>query len=211
MAPTRVTSSNSIIETTARLLVFTRTPVAGRVKSRLMSAIGAEQAVAAHTVLLRRTLATARGSIIGDVELWCAPDTQHPVLAELGKSFALALRAQVGADLGERMVFALERTLKTRRHALLIGSDCIDLSATDINLALEKLAGGYDLVLGPAFDGGYYLVGLSRLYRGLFTDMAWGTDKVLQLTRERAAQMDLKLYELPVRRDMDRPEDLQFM
>ena len=206
-----MTSSNSIIETTARLLVFTRTPVSGGVKTRLSSALGDQEAVAVHTGLLRRTLEQARRTRIADIELWCTPTTRHPVLADLGENFAVELCMQAGADLGERMYFAMEQTLKTCRHALLIGSDCINLSDADIDLALDKLVEGYDVVLGPAFDGGYYLIGLSRLQRQLFTDIAWGTERVLPVTRERAAQLELKLFELPVRRDLDRPEDLRYL
>ena len=193
------------------MLVFTRTPVAGGVKTRLSAALGDEQAVAVHTGLLRRTLELARRTRIGDIELWCTPTTRHPVLADLRDRFSLVLQMQAGADLGERMHRAMEQTLKTCRHALLIGSDCIDLSDTDIDLALDKLAEGYDVVLGPAYDGGYYLIGLSRLYTQLFTDISWGTDRVLQVTRARAALLELKLYELPVRRDLDRPEDLRYL
>jgi glycosyltransferase A (GT-A) superfamily protein (DUF2064 family) len=86
----------------------------------------------------------------------------------------------------------------------------MDLAASDINLAMEQLAAGTDVVLGPALDGGYYLVGISGLYRQLFAGIKWGTDRVLQDTRERVAQLGLKLYELPVRRDLDRPEDLHY-
>ena len=119
--------------------------------------------------------------------------------------------AQDGADLGERMFFAMEQALKTCRHALLIGGDCIDLDVSDIDLALDNLSGGCDIVLGPAHDGGYYLIGLSRPYRQLFTEVEWGTERVLQVTRERVALLNLKLYKLPVRRDLDRPEDLRYL
>ena len=193
------------------MLVFTRTPVSGGVKTRLSAALGDEQTVAVHTGLLRRTLEQARRTRIGDIELWCMPTARHPVLADLGKEFTLGLQTQAGADLGERMYYAMEQTLETCSHALLIGSDCIDLAAADIDLALDKLAAGYDVVLGPAFDGGYYLIGLGRLYRQLFADIAWGTERVLQVTRDRAALLDLKLYELPVRRDLDRPGDLRYL
>ena len=108
------------------------------------------------------------------------------------------------------MFNAMEHTLETCRYALLIGSDCIDLAAADIDLALDKLATGYDVVLGPARDGGYYLVGLGRPHRQLFTDIAWGTDTVLQVTRQRVSQLQLTAYELPVRCDLDSVEDLPF-
>ena len=109
------------------------------------------------------------------------------------------------------MCFAMEQALRVYRHVALVGSDCMDLAVADIDLALEQLVAGNDVVLGPALDGGYYLIGLSRLYRQLFTGIEWGTDRVLEETRERVAQSGLKLYELPVRRDLDRPEDLRYL
>ena len=193
------------------MLVFTRAPEPGNVKTRLLSAIGAERATAIQIELLCRTLETARNSSVGSIELWCAPTTQHPVLLELKDSFSLTLRAQTGADLGERMCFAMEQALRVYSRVTLVGSDCMDLVATDIDLALEKLAVGNDVVLGPALDGGYYLLGLTRLYRQLFAGIKWGTDTVLQDTRERVVGSGLKLHELPARRDLDRPEDLRYL
>ena len=208
---TRTPSSNSIIEKAAVLLVFTRTPVPGRVKARLLPAIDIAQAVTIHVELLRRTLETASHSSAVDIELWCTPTTRHPVLSDLEEMYSLTLQTQTGADLGERMCFAMEQAMDHYRQALLIGSDCVDLTTGDIDLALEKMNQGYDVVLGPASDGGYYLIGLTRLYRQLFMDIAWGTDAVLGKTRERVAQLRLQLYELPERHDIDRPEDLRYM
>ena len=198
------------VERKTALLVFTRTPAPGSVKTRLLSVMDAQRAAAIQVDLLQRTLETARASTADHIELWCTPTTQHPVLLELEDRFSLTLRKQAGAGLGERMRFAMEQTLRQYRHVVLIGSDCIDLAAADIDLAVKQLADGYDVVLGPALDGGYYLVGLSRYYRQLFAGIEWGTDKVLQATRERVVQLGLTLYELPERRDLDRPEDLGY-
>ena len=198
------------VERKTALLVFTRTPDPGNVKTRLLSVMDAPRAAAIQAGLLQRTLETARASAADDIELWCTPTTQHSVLLELEDRFSLALRAQAGAGLGERMCFAMEQALRDYRHVALVGSDCMDLTAADIDLALEQLAAGTDVVLGPALDGGYYLIGLSRLYRQLFAGIEWGTDRVLEETRERVAQSGLKLFELPVRRDLDRPEDLRY-
>ena len=199
------------VERKTALLVFTRAPDPGSVKTRLLSVMDAPRAAAIQAGLLQRTLETARASAVDDIELWCTPTTQHPALLELEDRFALTLRTQAGAGLGERMCFALEQGLRSYRRVALVGSDCMDLAAADIDLALEQLAAGTDVVLGPAMDGGYYLVALGRLYPQLFTDIAWGTGAVMAQTRAQAAQLKLKLYELPVRRDLDRPEDLAYM
>ena len=208
---TRANSSSNIITTEAVLLVFTKTPVPGRVKTRLLAVMGPEQAAAIAVDLLRRTLDIARRSCVRDIELWCTPATRHPTLVELGKNFSVPLQTQTGANLGERMYSAMEQALANYRHVMLAGSDCIDLAVADLDLAREKLVQGYDVVLGPSLDGGYHLIGLSRLYRELFTGIEWGTDSVLRETRKRVAQLDLKLYELPERRDLDRPEDLDYL
>ena len=208
---TRANSSSSIIKTEAVLLVFTKTPVPGRVKTRLLAVMGPEQAAAITVDLLRRTLDIARRSCVRDIELWCTPTARHPTLVELGEKFSVPLQTQTGADLGERMYSAMEQALDNYRHVMLAGADCIDLAVADIDLAREKLAQGYDVVLGPSLDGGYHLIGLSRLYRELFTGIEWGTDGVLGKTRERVAKLGLKLYELPVRRDLDRPDDLRYL
>ena len=208
---TRAASPNGIIEQTAVVLVFTRTPVAGSVKTRLLPGMDIDRAVAIHVELLTRTLEIARASSAVNIELWCTPTPRHPVLVDLGERYSLTLQTQTGADLGERMCFAMEQAMKSYRHVVLIGSDCIDLAAADIDLALERLVAGCDVVLGPALDGGYYLIGLSSLYRRLFSAIEWGTDEVLRETRQRVAQAGLQLYELPVRRDLDRLEDLQYI
>ena len=208
-ASTRISLSNGIIEQSA-LLAFTKTPTPGHVKTRLLSVMDAEQAAAIHTELLRGTLDVAHNSVVGDIELWCTPDSRHPVLLDLERRFPLRLRTQSGADLGARMCFAMEQTLKNYRHVMLIGSDCMDLTPADVNLALEQLAAGNDVVLGPALDGGYYLIGLSSLHRRLFDGIEWGTDRVLRQTRNRVAELGLSLYALPARRDLDRPEDLRY-
>ena len=209
-ASTRIRSPNSIIEQSA-LLVFTKTPNPGHVKTRLLSVMTAQQAAAIHVGLLEFTLEVAHASAAADIELWCTPTNRHPALLDLERRFSPTLHTQSGADLGARMCAAMEQALATRRHVVLIGSDCTDLSPADIDLALQQLTAGRDVVLGPALDGGYYLIGLSSLHRRLFDDMEWGTAHVLQETRARVKQLGLSLYELPARRDLDRPEDLRYL
>ena len=198
-APTPTNLPESTISQKTALLVFTRTPVPGSVKTRLLSVMDARRAVTIQADLLQRTLETARASAADDIELWCTPTTRHPVLLELEDRFSLTLRPQAGADLGERMCFAMEQALRAYRHVALVGSDCMDLAAADIDITMEQLAAGTDVVLGPALDGGYYLIGLSRLYRNCLPASTGARDRALQDTRERVAQLGLKLYELPVR------------
>lgn len=195
-----------------RVLVFARAPEAGRVKRRLEPAVGAAGAARVHAALLRRTLATVATAGVGAAELWGSSADGRPLasegLAGLARAHAMVLRAQHGADLGARMAHALDEALAGGVPALLVGSDCPGLCAADLREAAAALAGGHDAVLGPAADGGYYLLGLRRPAPALFAEVPWGTGEVLARTRARLAALGLRWHELTVRRDVDRPEDL---
>ena len=106
------------------------------------------------------------------------------------------------------MAAAFDDALSEASAALLMGSDSPDLETGDLRLAIAELEGGRDVVLGPAVDGGYVLIGLRRPAPELFQAMPWGSAKVLGLTRERLGRSGRSWYELPVRHDLDRPEDL---
>ena len=105
------------------------------------------------------------------------------------------------------MANALKDELKRYRHVCLIGSDCLDLTATDLDQAMKQLS-THDLVLGPAKDGGYYLIGMKRFIPQLFTDIPWGSDTVLAKTLARAAEINLKTALLNERTDVDHLSDL---
>ena len=192
----------------ARVMVFSRTPEPGKVKTRLVPALGPAGAARLHACLTRRAVRTAVASGVGSVELWCTPTTVHPFFSELERAFPLRLRLQRGDGLGGRMAAAFDDALSEASTALLIGSDSPDLEQEDLKAAMTALQGGCDVVLGPAADGGYLLIGLRRPAPELFRNMPWGTTKVLALTRERLGRSGRRRYELPVRHDLDRPEDL---
>lgn len=187
------------------VLVFARTPVPGKVKTRLIPAIGAERAVNLHRAMLWRTLATAVDAALGPVVLCCTPTTDHPHIAELSRSFPIVLEGQSGGDLGERM----HRALETRPGgALVVGTDCPFLQVADLRAAADALIGGADAVIGPAEDGGYYLLGVRRSVAGIYARVPWGTGGVLARTRENLRDLGWRWHEIVPRRDVDRPEDL---
>ena len=193
----------------AVLVVFAKTPVPGRVKTRLIPELGEAGAAELYKALLERTLRTAAGSEFKHIELHCTPSLDHPLLQSCRDEYNLSLHLQRGEDLGERMHRAISQVLFNNASAVLIGCDIPDLTAEDLNTAREKLEGDCDVVIGPARDGGYYLVGLKREQEALFKDMAWGTAGVLETTRRRIKENHLKYFELPARMDIDRPEDLK--
>lgn len=193
-----------------RILVFAKAPIPGLVKSRLIPALGAEGAADLHRALTRQTLETAAQAGAA-VELWCYPDTTHPFFQDCAQRFALTLHVQQGDGLGRRMLHAARHSLDHGAYPILIGTDCPSLTASDLREALAALAQGADAVLGPAADGGYYLLGLKQAARTLFTDMPWGTAQVLAETRQRLQHLAWHWHELPTKRDIDEPDDLRFL
>ena len=190
------------------LCVFTKTPVAGKVKTRLVPALGEKKASELYRSLLTRTLTTACSSNIARVRLYCTPTTEHPFLLECANNFDVQLCLQQGDDLGARMCNALTEGLDEFAYALVIGCDCPWLTTRDLELAYTRLALDTEVVLGPATDGGYYLLGLRSPQKGLFEDMPWGGPTVLKETRQRLSAAAINWYELSEYPDLDSPEDL---
>ena len=190
---------------TVQVAVFARAPVAGEVKSRLVPLLGAADAAELHATLVRLALATARGADVGPVSLWCTPDTGHPFFAACAGKYGVTLHEQRGGHLGERMARAFERLLPAG-PVLLVGSDCPALRPDDLRAAAGSLA-THDAVIQPAEDGGYVLVGLTRPAPALFEGIRWGGPEVMRDTRARLRAAAISWRELPVRWDVDRPED----
>ena len=118
------------------------------------------------------------------------------------------IQHQCGADLGQRMQQSAELALATASGVVIVGSDCPFIDADYLQRACTALQQGHDCVLGPADDGGYVLIGLRRVHQQLFSDIPWGTGAVLDITRQRLANLGWHHFELPTLADIDRPEDL---
>ena len=184
--------------------VLARAAVAGEAKTRLIPALGPRRAAALQAHLTERALcrATASGA---EVVLWISGEIDAATRA-LAKKLAVDVRPQPDGDLGARMLAALE--IAAGRPGLVIGTDCPAQSARHLEQAGMLLA-DHDLVLQPAHDGGYVLIGMKRPEPQLFSDMAWGSDGVCAETRQRATALGLSCAELPALPDLDRPEDLE--
>jgi len=189
-------------------MVFARAPVPGEVKTRLIPALGEAGAAALHRRLVSHCLRAACDSRLGPVELWCAPGVDDVFFRECERRLRVSLRSQEGGDLGERMQGAFESALARSRRAILVGSDVPALSSRYLRDADRALAKGEDAVVGPAEDGGYVLIGLSRVDSRLFGGIPWGSADVLAETRRRVAALGWRSQELPALWDVDRPEDL---
>jgi rSAM/selenodomain-associated transferase 1 len=175
------------------VIVFSRAPVVGKVKTRLAARIGDWRAARLHMRLTRRALRTARDAGLGPVELHVT--AHHGAFP--GKVFL-----QKGSDLGERM----HRALRRHRRAILIGSDCPALEPRDLRRAARLLCAGYRVVLLPAADGGYALVAARAAPRAMFQGVDWGTREVFAQTAKRLA--GFRWASLRMLPDVDRPEDL---
>lgn len=190
-------------------MIFAKAPTPGRVKTRLVPALGAGAAAALHRRLVERTLATARTAALGPIELWCAPSPSDPFFAACAQQHGVALCDQGDGDLGARMARALGSALAQDMPALLVGSDCPALAPEYLRAAAAALVNGNDAVIGPAEDGGYVLIGLARgPVAPLFEDIVWGSATVLGQTRTRLTRFGYRWRELATLWDVDRPEDL---
>ncbi len=192
-----------------RLIVFTRYPEPGTTKTRLIPALGPEGAADLHRQMAEHSLVQARRL-----------QEQRPVALEVrfdGGSEE-RMRAWLGADvacvpqgegdLGERMARAFREAFwHGVERIVIVGTDCPALTADLMSAALAAL-GDHDLVLGPATDGGYTLIGLRRELPQLFAGVPWGTGKVLERTLAIAEQAQLRVRLLERLDDVDRPEDL---
>ena len=192
-----------------RILVFAKPPIAGEVKTRLAARIGSPAATALYAQLVRETVGMAVSAGLAAVELHVASQPQHPFFRSLADGPALPIALQQGSNLGERMCNALRAVLRSADFAVLIRADCPAITSAYLRKACEFLDSGKTVVLGPAEDGGYVLIGVRALEQSLFTAIPWGSDRVLQLTRTRLRALQLSYAELETLWDIDRFEDLR--
>lgn len=191
------------------ILVFARAPLPGRVKTRLAENIGAQRAATLYTDWLCETVRMCATSALAPVELWCSPDTEHEIFTSLRAAYGLKLATQPQGDLGTRMQAAMHQALQQGEFTVLIGTDCPAMDVDYLASACRVLQAGTELVLGPAEDGGYVLLGARKLDDSLFDGIPWGTGRVLQQTRMRIASIGYRHAELASLWDVDRYEDLQ--
>jgi hypothetical protein len=191
----------------ARLLVFSKAPLPGQVKTRLIPLLGSDGAAALYRQLLEDTLARMTEGGLCPVELYCDPDPEHEFFRLCRQRYPVTLYPQSGGGLGERMSQALHDCLQRAAAVVLVGADCPTLSAGDVEATLTALSRGRDVVLGPALDGGYYLIGLHTHQAGIFTDIPWGSADVLSRTLQQVARLGLRCHLLPPRADLDTPAD----
>ena len=175
----------------------------GKVKTRLIQEMGKRRALDLYLQMLERLMAE---STLGTLktELWISPDKDHAFF----EPYAFARFQQAGLDLGGRMSTALRDGLNRHESVILVGTDLPLINRSYIEQAVSALK-THDVVLGPAEDGGYGLVGVNAKTPDMFSDIDWGTERVLSQTCARLNRDQLDFGLLPLIWDVDRPADLR--
>ncbi|MDZ8028734.1 MAG: TIGR04282 family arsenosugar biosynthesis glycosyltransferase [Nostoc sp. ChiQUE01a] len=191
------------------LIIFTRYPEPGKTKTRLIPVLGSvgaanlQRQMTEHTILQVKEL---QKLIDISVKMWFSGGDLQVMQRWLGLD--LVYQPQGEGDLGSRMARSLFEAFQSgAEKAIIIGTDCPGLNAQILATAFDKLR-TFDLVLGPAIDGGYYLIGLRQPIPELFANIEWGTAQVFQRTVEIAQKLNLLHINLVSLADVDRPEDL---
>jgi len=185
------------------LLIFTRNPELGKVKTRLAKDVGDETALEIYKFLIEYTVSVTKDLSV-EKEVHYSVNIREN---DLWDNAIFSKKLQQGENLGERMHYAFEQGFKAGyQNIIIIGSDLYDLNKEDLAEAFVDLQ-EYDAVVGPAEDGGYYLLGMNFLNSQVFKNKNWGTDSVLQDTLKDLKNKNVKLLE--PRNDVDYLEDIQ--
>ena len=180
------------------ILLFTKNALAGQVKTRLVPPLSIQQAAELAADLQTQSIDKINQAALAKLLIYSYPACDFDGSLECYK--------QHGADLGERMYNAAYETLQKFEQVLLLGTDCPAMQADYIEQAICALQ-QYDAVIGPAEDGGYVLLALKKAAFSLFAEIDWGTQQVLQQTRDALADMGWSWLELETLWDVDRPQD----
>ncbi len=194
------------------LVIFTQAPIPGQVKPHLCPPLTADEAATLHGSFVLDTLERTKaavGKLPIDRYLACSPSSTHVFFKILEERQGVKLIDQIGDDFGTRMSQAVASLFaEGYRRVLVIGTDVPTLPLDHFRQALTLLE-SHDVVLGPAFDGGYYLIGLKGTSPELFANIPWSSDCVLRLTQEKAVRLGLTTALIEPWRDVDTLDDLQ--
>ena len=191
-----------------RILIFAKAPEPGLVKTRLQTHLDPVACANIHKILTTNTLSVACQSHLALVELWVTPSFDHPFFENCERLFPIKFNIQRGISLGERMHLALKQSLVECKTAVIIGTDCPTITKAYLKKAFDMLETDKDIVLGPANDGGYVLIGARRTHSALFSNIAWGSSRVLAQTQTALDYLGWSWAKLDSLQDIDRPQDL---
>lgn len=186
------------------LAIFAKAPIPGQIKTRLVPPLTPECAARLHGAFVGDIL--DRTAALGWTRyLACAPDLTDPFLRACARESGALPISQGEGDLGARLSRVIGELLQRHDGVIVIGADSPSLPVGYIEKARTHLAAA-EVVLGPAEDGGYYLIGLQRVHPALFEGIPWGTSEVVSATAAKVGTSRLAL--LPLWYDVDRPSDL---
>ena len=188
------------------LIVFTRTPELGKCKRRLAAGVGDEAALTAHRELATGLLSKVEA--FSGLKHLCVTHRSEEVVS-WASQFGFELLLQTGGSLGSRMYSALEHALLLGAdRAVLVGTDCPDIDLGYVQQAFLTLKES-EIVVGPAEDGGYGLIGLAQFLPQIFQEIEWGTARVMEQTLTRAKHLGVSVGQLPQIWDVDTEVDWQ--
>ncbi|ODS23283.1 hypothetical protein AB835_09690 [Candidatus Endobugula sertula] len=210
-----VNSIPSLLFNHYRLLVMSKSPELGRVKTRMQPFLTQEQSVQLHIALSQYVLSQWQEAALCPIEIYVDGNIERyrELLLFARRLNDLPLYPQVEGDLGIKMSAAVKRTLlgDTVKGIVLVGTDCPFIDKVYLLQALSSLNNNHDIVIGPANDGGYVLLGMKQYYSELFTHISWGGEQVLAETLERIKALNVKYHILENLSDIDTMTDLKLL
>lgn len=187
------------------LLIFTKNAIYGQVKTRLAATVGNDKALQIYQKLLRYTAVVTNDIPVEKIVFYATNITNQDVW----DNKVYKKHMQLGNDLGERMQSALNYAFEHgSTEVIIIGSDCFEITADIINNAFDSLK-NYEIVIGPATDGGYYLLGMKQPTPQFFKQINWSTNEVLATTIGICNSLNFSFYLMPELSDIDTEEDLK--
>ena len=193
-----------------RIIVFAKAPQPGFAKTRLIPALGKKGAAELAQQMLFDTLREAIAAKIGAVELCATPALHFPAWRGIQLPAGIEISEQGEGDLGARLARAAQRALTHAKQVLLIGTDCVEMSADLLREAAQALQ-AHDAVMHGTVDGGYALLGIKRFDALLFSDIPWSTDGVFGITLARIGQLGWTAHVGRMLHDVDEPQDLKYL
>lgn len=188
-----------------KILLFSKAPIAGKCKSRLVPLLGENGAARLQEKLIHKILFDLYDYKLCPFEIWESEPTNY--FTELNLGFKVNVKTQQGDNLGERMSHAMSDSLTGCENVMIIGSDCIEFTKEYITSAIQYLLND-DVVIGPAHDGGYLLIGMSQPSPEIFNEIKWGDSNVYKNTLRNVAGLGLSCGKLKALHDIDCPDDI---
>jgi rSAM/selenodomain-associated transferase 1 len=191
------------------LIIFLKYPEAGKVKTRLAKDLGAQRAAKFYSQMAKKIIGNVMDTDIYRTTIFYDPPEKENEIRNWIEKKEVLFSPQRGDTLGDKITDAFAQVFSSGSDkAVIIGTDCVDVSSKTIIQAMNALD-DIDVVLGPAEDGGYYLLGLNSHVPGIFQEIEWSTDRVLHQTLERLKEKKLSYKLLKTLKDIDTLDDLK--